>query len=84
MKHLKTFFGKLSLVTLIVVTLTLLSLTLTSCSKSDNDYIMTIIPPSPQKFASLRAQSLQNITQHFEFNADLHSNNFCAMSKRRL
>ncbi|MEO8773593.1 MAG: hypothetical protein ABI263_00490 [Gelidibacter sp.] len=70
MKHLKTLFCKLSLFTLVLVTLTLLTLTLTGCSKNDNDYTETITPPSAQQFAGVRAQSLENITQHFEFNAD--------------
>ena len=70
MKYLKTFFGKLSLLTFIAVTLTLLTLTLTSCSQNDKDYSATIIPPSAQQFSNIRALSLENITQHFEFNAD--------------
>lgn len=70
MKYLKTIFGKLSLIALILTTLTLLMLTLTSCSLNDNDYSAHIIPPSAQQFTSIRAQSLENITQHFEFNAD--------------
>lgn len=70
MKYLKTFFCKLSLFTLVLVTLALLTLTLTGCSKNDNDSTETITPPSAQQFAGVRAQSLENITQHFEFNAD--------------
>ncbi|WP_417368632.1 hypothetical protein [Gelidibacter japonicus] len=70
MKHLKTIFGKLSLIALVLTTLVLLMLTLTSCSLNDSDYSALITPPSAQQFAGIRAQSLENITQHFEFDAD--------------
>ncbi|MBA6151688.1 hypothetical protein [Gelidibacter maritimus] len=70
MKYLKTIFGKISLIALVLTTLTLLMLTLTSCSLNDNDYTAQIMPPTAQQFAGIRAQSLENITQHFEFNAD--------------
>ena len=69
MKYLNKFFGKLSLIALIVTTLILLTFSLTSCSQNDNDDIMTITPPSAQQFAGIRTQSLDNITQRFEFNA---------------
>lgn len=70
MKYLNTIFGKLSLVALVLTTLTLLILTLTSCSLNDSNYSALIIPPSAQQVADIRVQSLENITQHFEFNAD--------------
>lgn len=70
MKNFIKSFGKLSLFALIVITLTLLTLTLTSCSQSDNDFTASIAAPSAQQFSDIRAQSLENITQHFEFNAD--------------
>lgn len=70
-KHLKTSIGKTSLFALVITTLILLVLTLVSCSSSDKEDIDLIIPPpSSQQFAELRAKSLENITQYFEFNAD--------------
>lgn len=70
MKNSKTSFGKLGLFTLTAITIALLTLTLTSCSLNDNDSVVRVTPPTAHQFANLRAKSLENITQNFEFDAD--------------
>lgn len=60
-KTVKLFFG----------TLCIAMLVLTSCSTNDDsDYFPEPTTPSAQDFTNVRNQALENITQHFQFNAD--------------
>lgn len=52
-------------------TLLMASLLFSSCDTNDDvDYVPAPDRPSAQEFANIREQALENVTQHFQFNAD--------------